>query len=136
MNYQASQLTHFYVDESEFKYDSNFAYWAFRRLQDVMEFDYQYCQEKVHTSIKELEAEWTAVKPMIDQAYLALKDTNEAYARQLLTDYTCQQAQRAWDWAENMLTELADAQFRTRMDFWRSQLDNMKPQSVEAQNCQ
>jgi len=73
---------------------------------------------------------------MIDQAYLALKDTNEAYARQLLTDYTCQQAQRAWDWAENMLTELADAQFRTRMDFWRSQLDNMKPQSVEAQNCQ
>lgn len=122
MNYQASQLTHFYVDPSEFKHNSNFAYWAFRELQDMMEFDYQYCEEKVHASIRELEAEWTAVKPQIDQAYLALKETSETYARQLLTDYTCQQAQRAWDWAAEMLRTLADDQYATRMNFWRSKL--------------
>ena len=135
INYQASQMTHFYCDPSEFKYSSDYAYWAFRRLQDVMEFDYQFCQEKVHNSIKELEAEWTAVKPQIDQAYLALKETNETYARQLLTDYTCQQAQKAWDWAENTLLEIGDDQFRARMNFWRSKLDTMKPLSVEQRNC-
>lgn len=122
MNYQASQQTHFYVDPSEFRYHSEYAYWAFRRLQDVMEFDYPYCEEMVHTSIKALEDEWTVTKPLMDQAYLALKDSNESYARQLLTDYTCRMAERAWKWADQMLLELGDAQFHTRMSFWREQL--------------
>ncbi|MCI6885796.1 MAG: C69 family dipeptidase [Lachnospiraceae bacterium] len=122
LNYKTSQVTHFAVDSSELQFDSRYAYWAFRRLQDVMEFDYPYCQDMVHASIRELETEWTITKPIIDQAYRSLKDINEMYARQILTDYTCQQAQRAWDWAEQTLTKLADNRYRSRMEFWRSKL--------------
>lgn len=122
INYKASQVSHFAVDPSEFKYDPHYAYWAFRTLQDTMEFDYQYCQEKVHSSIKELETEWTTTKPVIDQAYKALKDADETYARQLLTDYTCQQAQRAWDWAEQMQSDLSNSMYHSRMEFWRRKL--------------
>ncbi len=122
INYKASQLTHFAVDPSEFKYNANSAYWAFRVLQDAMEFDYQSCQEMVHNSIKALEDEWTATKPLIDQAYLTMKETNETYARQMLTDYTCRQAQRAWDWAVQTLADVANSQYEVRKNFWRSQL--------------
>lgn len=118
MNYKAAQATHFLVDPSEFQYDSSLAYWAFHTLQNTLEFDYQYCQETVHTSIRELENEWTVTKPVMDQAYLTLKTTNETYAKQLLTDYTCQQAQRAWEWAKQTLLEISNDRFVSRRDFW------------------
>ncbi len=119
---KASQASHFNVDPSELQYDSRYAYWAFHTLQNVMEFDYQFCQDKVHGSIKELEAEWAVTKPAIDKAYTEVKAVNETYARQLLTNYTHRQAKRAWVWAQKMLTEIANDRHAARMHFWRSKL--------------
>ena len=55
---KASQASHFAVDPSELQYDSRYAYWAFHNLQNMMEFDYQFGQEKLQSSIKALEDEW------------------------------------------------------------------------------
>ena len=87
-----------------------------------MEFDYPFCQDMVHSSIKALEDEWTVTKPAIDAAYQSVKAVDEKYARQLLTDYTAQQAKRAWEWAQNTLTQVANARYQARMEFWRSKL--------------
>lgn len=118
MNYKAAQLTHFAVDESEFQNNSSLAYWAFHTLQNTLEFDYQYCQEMIHTSIYELENEWHTTKPVIDQSYLSLKETNLIYAKQMLTDYTCQMSYRAWDWAKQMLLTITNDRFISRRNFW------------------
>ncbi len=119
---KASQVSHFAVDPSELQYKPNCAYWAFNNLQNVMEFDYPFCQDMVHSSIKALEDEWTVTKPAIDAAYQSVKAVDEKYARQLLTDYTAQQAKRAWEWAQNTLTQVANARYQARMEFWRSKL--------------
>ena len=88
--------SHFAVDPAEFRYDSSRAYWAFHMLENIMEFDYQFCEEKVHGDIEKMEAAMTAAKPLIDEAYHKLAETSPEYARQLLTDYTAAQAQKAW----------------------------------------
>lgn len=87
-----------------------------------MEFDYQFCEEKVHGDIEKMEAAMTAAKPLIDEAYRKLAETSPEYARQLLTDYTAAQAQKAWEWAEQTALELVDMKNATNMDFWRSKL--------------
>ena len=119
---KASQASHFAVDPSELKYDGRYAYWAFHVLQNMMEFDYQFGQDKLQSSIKALEDEWAVTKPAMDAAYKAVKEINPEYAKQMLTDYTAQQAQRAWDWASETLTEITNARHAARMHFWRSKL--------------
>ena len=122
MGPKAALASHFAVDASELDFDRNQAYWALHMLQNVMEFDYQSCEGKVHTDIADMEAEWTATKPAIDQAYCQLKGTNPAAARALLTDYTAAQAQKVWDWAEQTALSLVNAKDKANMDFWRSKL--------------
>lgn len=114
--------SHFAVDPAEFRYDSSRAYWAFHMLENIMEFDYQFCEEKVHGDIEKMEAAMTAAKPLIDEAYRKLAETSPEYARQLLTDYTAAQAQKAWEWAEQTALELVDMKNAANMDFWRSKL--------------
>ena len=119
---QAAQVSHFFVDKSEFSYNPNYAYWAFHSLQNMMEFNYPACREKVHSSIRALEDEWNLTKPAVEAAYNSLKDKDEAAALRMLTDYTCRQAQKAWDWAVDTKLELANARHADRMNFWRSKL--------------
>ena len=88
----------------------------------MMEFNYPACREKVHTSIRALEDEWNLTKPAIEAAYASLRGKDETAARQILTDYTCRQAQKAWDWAVDTKLELENARHADRMNFWRSKL--------------
>ena len=87
-----------------------------------MEFDYQYCQDKVHSDIAAMEAQWAVTKPEVDEAYRRLKAKEPEAARQLLTDYTAAQAQKAWLWARSTAQGLVDSKYKSNMDFWRSKL--------------
>lgn len=120
MNWKASQVTHFAVDPSELQCDTSLAYWAFHRLQNMLEFDYKFCEKTIRDTIDQLEKEWDKTKPVMDAAYLSLKKENETYAKQLLTDYTGMQAKRAWQWAEETTMDLVDMRNQARMDFWRA----------------
>lgn len=119
---KASQDSHLHPDEDEFRYHRDRAYWAFHALQNMMEFDYQFCQDKVHSDIAKMEAEWAKQVPEIISAYNKLAPLNSEYAKNLITDYTCQQAQKVWDWALQTTCDLADMKNKARMDFWRSKL--------------
>lgn len=119
---KSSLASHFAVDASELTYDPQQAYWSFHLLQNIMEFDYQYCQEKVHSDIAAMEAQWAVTKPEVDEAYRRLQAKDPAAARQLLTDYTAAQAQKAWLWARKTAQALVDSKYKSNMDFWRSKL--------------
>lgn len=119
---KASLASHFAVDASELAYDPQQAYWSFHLLQNIMEFDYQYCQDKVHSDIAAMEAQWAVTKPEVDEAYRRLKAKEPEAARQLLTDYTAAQAQKAWLWARSTAQGLVDSKYKSNMDFWRSKL--------------
>ena len=122
LNVKASQRSHLSPDASEFKYNAHYAYWAFHLLQNLMEFNYKACEEAVWGSINKLEANWAITKPLIDKAYRELNKVSPEDAQELLTDYTCMQAQKAWDWANQMILELTDAQNKSNMNDWRSKL--------------
>ncbi|MBR2991605.1 MAG: hypothetical protein IKF51_09150, partial [Solobacterium sp.] len=118
----ASLLSHFHSDEREFRYDPNLAYWAFRTLQNVMEFDYTFCEDKVHAEIEQMEEEWQHIIPEIRKAYRSLKAVDEHAARVLLDDFTAAAAHKSWRWAQAMVQKLYDAKDQANMDFWRSRL--------------
>ena len=118
----ASLRSHFASDDREFKYDANLAYWAFRTLQNVMEFDYRFCEDMVHGEIAGMEKEWDLIIPEIRKAYRALKAVDEKAAGVLLDDFTAAAAHKAWRWAQAMTQKLYDAKDQANMDFWRSKL--------------
>ena len=119
---KASLSSHFTVDPAELRRRDDMAYWAFHTLQNTMEFDYQYGEEKLHGQIARLEAYWAAAKPAVESAYLSLKEADPAAARELLTDYTAAQAQKAWDWAKDAQQTLIDDKDAANAYFWRSKL--------------
>ena len=119
---EASRKTHLSPDADEFKYNKDFAYWAFRTLQNTMEFNYPAVADKVHADIAKLEAEWKVTVPEIIKTYDTLDKVNHEYAVRLLTDFTCAQAQKVWDWALCENSEITDLIDKQRMDFWRSKL--------------
>jgi len=122
MGPKTSLDSHFSVDPSELRYHEERAYWAFHMLQNIMEFNYQYGEEKLHGEIAKLEAYWTAVQPAVEGAYRAVKETDPAAARELLTDYTAAQAQKTWEWAKEMAQTLVDDKDAANAYFWRSKL--------------
>lgn len=120
----ASQAAHFTVDEEELSFDPAKAFWMFKALQYLTEFDYKNTHRQIHSSIQQLESRWEEEKPMVEAAYRAIlgaasgedqrlcSDGNEsvaeAAARNYLTQYTCAQAQLSWDWAKRMFTRLGE----------------------------
>ncbi len=109
---KASLVSHFEVDEREVEYDGNLAYWAFHLLQNMTELDYTFCAPIVQERLARLEAQWALEKPAVDAAAAQLLETDPAAGRAFLTDYTAAQAQKAWDWAQQMILELADRKNR------------------------
>ena len=91
-------------------------------IANLMEFDYQGCAKRIHSDIEKMEAVMTATKPLIDEAYLKLVETNPEAARQLLTDYTAAQAQKSWKWALQVTQDLMDERLDAYMMDWRSKL--------------
>lgn len=117
-----SLASHFAVGPAELRRNDNYAYWAFHLLQNIMELNYQEGEELIHGQIAALEERWDRTKPAVDAAAAALLETDPAAARELLTDYTCAQAQKAWQWARQAAQDLVDAKDKANMNFWRSKL--------------
>ena len=111
-NYQgpeAAQISHFVVDDEELKLDRNKAWWSFKVLRYMTEFDYKNTHDFIHSSREKLEAKFESEKVGIERAFNALKDVDIDAAKEILTSYTCECAKRAWDWADNMIFEVGEA---------------------------
>ncbi len=118
MTPQASQAAHFYVDDDELVYSPDKAFWAFKVLLYFTEFDYKGTHEIIEEEIAKLEKAWETEKDAVEGAYKALKAVNEAAAKEYLTDYTCRQAQKSWDWAHYMISKLGEAQIIKNAKIW------------------
>ncbi len=114
----ASQAAHFAFDKSELSYDPAKAWWANRLLQYLTDFDYKNTHKKLHSAIAELEAEWEKEKEGVETGYRALRATDREAAKEFLTRYTCSQAQKAWDWANYMVSKLGEEKMRENCVLW------------------
>ncbi len=122
LDIKSSQATHLDPDPSDFVYHADRAYWAFHMLQNLMEFDYQYCEELAHGEIAEMEKEWAVTVPAVRKAYAEIKAVNEDYAKSFLNDFVNEQARKTWDWANQMCLKLVNKKNADNMNFWRSKL--------------
>ena len=68
--------------------------------------------------IAKLEKAWELEKDAIEGAYKALKAVDEAAAKEYLTQYTCAQAQKSWDWAHYMISKLGEARIMENCKVW------------------
>lgn len=114
----ASQTAHFYVDDSEMEYDSSKAWWAFRTLQYLTEFNYKDTHEIIHKSITETEGQWENEKDAVECAYKLLSEKDVSAAKEYLTQYTCSQAQKSWDWAWSMIAKLGESKIYSNCAEW------------------
>ena len=120
MGFKTAQFSHFDPDEEEFQYHADRAYWAFHRLMNTMEFDFQYGHEMVHQSIDEMEKTWAVTVPEVREAYRRLVKVDEAAAKEFITNWTHAQAQKAWDWADQMTLDLINKKNEDNAAYWRS----------------
>ena len=74
-------------------------------------------------AINELEAQWEIIVPAVRETYSKLKEQNEEAAKAFLTDYVHAQAQKTWDWAEQMTLKLVNNNDQRSRSSWR---DTMK----------
>ncbi len=118
MTPQASQAAHFYVDDAELAYSPDKAFWAFKILQYFTEFDYKGTHKVIEEEIAKLEKAWEVEKEAVEGAYKALKAVDEAAAKEYLTQYTCSQAQKAWDWANYMISKLGEERIIANCKVW------------------
>ena len=114
-----SQISHLDPDPEEFLYHNDRAYWAFHKLMNTVEFDYQYCHEMVHESIEKLEKTWAVTVPEVRNVYRKLAAVDEAVAKEFITDWTHAQAQKAWDWANQMNLDLVNKKNADNAAYWR-----------------
>ena len=117
-----AQRSHLSPDKADFEYKDNKAYWAFFTLQNIMEYDYQFCRPIVAAEIAKVERQLEVSKAEVDKAYAALAKINERYAVDMLTDYTAQQAEKTFRWAQKTAQKLLTEKDKRNMDFWRSKL--------------
>ena len=117
-----AQRSHLSPDKADFEYKDNKAYWAFFSLQNIMEFDYQFCRPIVAAEIAKEERQLEISKAEVDKAYAALAKINERYAVDMLSDYTAQQAEKTFRWAQKTAQKLLTEKDKRNMDFWRSKL--------------
>lgn len=103
-----SQDTHFNVDESELIFDEGKAFWTFKLLEYLTEFDYWGTHGPIHQAIAKLEAIWEEEQAGIEKMYLTMKSMNPDMARAHLESYTHRCAQLSWNWAKQMITWLGE----------------------------
>ncbi|MBR5874374.1 MAG: C69 family dipeptidase [Oscillospiraceae bacterium] len=118
MSPQASQAAHFFVDNEELVYSPEKAFWAFKVLLYFTEFDYKGTHAVIEEEIAKLEKAWEVEKDAIEGAYKALKAVDEDAAKEYLTQYTCAQAQKSWDWAHYMISKLGEARIMDNCKVW------------------
>ena len=75
----------------------------------------------IEEEIAKLEKAWEVEKDAIEGAYKALKAVDEAAAKEYLTQYTCAQAQKSWDWAHYMISKLGEARIMDNCKVWNDE---------------
>ncbi len=118
MGYKAAYSSHFTVDEMELEYDPTKSWWTFVTLQYFTEFDYKNTHQQIKDSIVPMETAWEKEKTGVEAAYNALKDVDMDAAKEILTSYTCQQAQKTWDWAKSMIRKLGEERVEANKNHW------------------
>lgn len=108
MGTKASQAAHFAVDDQELIFDPAKAFWSFKVLQYFTEFDYENTHETIHDAVAKLEATWERERPAVEIAYRAFQLIGKEAAEKHLCQYTCAQAQLAWEWANRIITQLGE----------------------------
>ncbi|MBR2595956.1 MAG: C69 family dipeptidase [Solobacterium sp.] len=111
--------SHFRFDPKEMQYNRRYAWWTFRNVQLLLDYNYPVTHREISASIAMLEAKWQSEEKAVEAAYAALRETDPEAAKDYLSDYTIQQAYKARQWADAMMNHFAD-------DLWREKLyDNL-----------
>ena len=118
-----AQYSHLKPTADEFRYHGDRAYWAFHMLNMTAEYEHGSGPELLKEAINELEAQWEIIVPAVRETYSKLKEQNEEAAKAFLTDYVHAQAQKTWDWAEQMTLKLVNNNDQRSRSNWR---DTMK----------
>ncbi len=105
MGYAASRRSHFAVDRSELVYDPRKAWYLFKTVQYLTDFNYRFASPYIHEGIALLEEEWDKEKESIQKAY---KNFDADGGKEFLTSYTCAQAEKAMNWARETINYLAN----------------------------
>ena len=102
INEQLSLEHHFNPPEGTFDYDPQHTWWTFRRLQDLVNSDYQAYIKKVREVWDEYEGKLLADQSVVEDKALNLFSKDKDQARSYLTDYSRDVAMKADDVANEM----------------------------------
>ena len=102
INEHLSLEHHFNPPEGTFDYDPQHAWWTFRRLQDLVNSDYQAYIKKVREVWDEYEGKLLADQSVVEDKVLNLFSKDKDQARSYLTDYSRDVAMKATGVANEM----------------------------------
>ena len=106
---RTAQATHFDPSESDVRYHPQRAFWAFKTLKYLTDFDYKGTHGTIWESVRKLEEKWDAEQEGVQKIYRELFAKNPDTAAEFLNGYTGAQARLAWDWANDMIQRLGEA---------------------------
>ena len=102
INEHLSLEHHFNPPEGTFDYDPQHTWWTFRRLQDLVNSDYQAYIKKVREVWDEYEGKLLADQSVVEDKVLNLFSKDKDQARSYLTDYSRDVAMKATGVANEM----------------------------------
>jgi dipeptidase len=102
INEQLSLEHHFNPPEGTFDYDPQHTWWTFRRLQDLVNSDYQAYIKKVREVWDEYEGKLLADQSVVEDKALNLLSKDKNQAQSYLTDYSRDAAMKAADVADEI----------------------------------
>jgi len=97
---------HFDPPEGTYDYDPNHAWWTFRKLQDMVNRDYQSHIEKAHKVWDEFEARLFADQESIEDEAMRILSGDKKLGRDYLTDYSKNVAKKAAELANTICAEI------------------------------
>ncbi len=109
-----AQHSHFNFDESELRFDHTKAWFEYKIIQMVYDYNYPMIHRPLKASIALIEAGWEKEKDAVEDAYRRLKETDPEAAKDFLSDYTLRQVQKTREWAKDTITFFGN-------DFWREE---------------
>lgn len=116
---QCAQYSHLKPDMDEFRYHGDRAYWAFHMLNMTAELNHRLAAELIPEEVAAMEKEWDVIVPAVRDTYSKLKAVDPEAAKTFLTDFVHAQAQKTWDWANDMTRKLVDKNDQQSRGAWR-----------------
>ena len=106
-----AQPSHFRWDEEEYEFDPSRAWWAFKNVQFLTDFNYRATHRPIKDLIAVAETKWEKETAAVETAYRTLAETDPDAAAEYLSDYTQRQAQAALKWARRTVGQLYLARY-------------------------